>query len=83
MSPSDAAPVARHGLPKKPCRKRRMMKPAKLRHTDAPMERSRYMKKVVMYIGFRPICGISLSGEKSSGPRPSVGEGWLAKGVVL
>jgi hypothetical protein len=48
MSVRLAAPVARHGLPKNPCRKRMMRNPAKLSVNAAPMQRRLKIAKVIM-----------------------------------
>lgn len=71
MSLNEAAPVARHGLPKKPCKKRMTRNPEKLCTVADATRKIRYMANVMIYIGFRPMSGISLRGEKTRGPRPS------------
>jgi len=70
MSCRVAPPVARHGEPKKPWRKRRTIRPAKLSTRAVGTRRITKMAYEIMYGGFRPMIGISLRGEKSSGPIP-------------
>lgn len=70
MSCSEAPPVARHGEPKKPCKNLSTMRPAMLSTKAVGMQRMTNMPKLTMYGGLRPIEGISLRGEKSSGPSP-------------
>jgi hypothetical protein len=48
MSVRLAAPVARHGLPKNPCRKRMMRNPAKLSVNAAPTQRRLKIANVMM-----------------------------------
>jgi hypothetical protein len=48
MSVRLAAPVARHGLPKNPCRKRMMRNPVKLSVNAAPTQRRLKMMNVTM-----------------------------------
>lgn len=48
MSLRDAAPVAKQGLPKKPCKKRTTRNPAKLLHTPAMADRTMKMANVLM-----------------------------------
>ena len=69
-SPILAPPVARHGLPKKPCRKRNTKSPATLFTRAVGMQRITKIPKVAMYGGLRPIIGISESGENTRGPVP-------------
>lgn len=48
MSLRDAAPVAKQGLPKKPCKKRTTRNPAKLLHIAAMADRAMKMANVMM-----------------------------------
>ena len=48
MSWREAPPVARQGEPKKPCRKRRTIRPAKLSTTALGMMRMTKRAKVIM-----------------------------------
>lgn len=48
MSPRDAAPVAKQGLPKKPCKKRTTRNPAKLLHIAAMADRAMKMANVMI-----------------------------------
>lgn len=48
MSLRDAAPVAKQGLPKKPCRKRKTRNPTKLLQIAAMTDRTMYIANVMM-----------------------------------
>ncbi len=72
MSPMEAAPVARHGDPKYPWRNRKAINPPKLVTVAVGTHKMIKRVNVMTYGGFLPTAGTSLSGENSSGPRPSV-----------
>lgn len=48
MSLRDAAPVAKQGLPKKPCKKRTTRNPAKFLHIAAMADRAMKMANVMI-----------------------------------
>jgi hypothetical protein len=48
MSLRDAAPVAKQGLPKKPCKNRTTRNPAKLLHTPAIADKTMKIANVLM-----------------------------------
>ena len=48
MSLRDAAPVAKQGLPKKPCKNRTTRNPAKILHVAATADRAMKMANVMM-----------------------------------
>ena len=66
----EAPPVARQGLPKKPCKNRSTSRPPILFTSAAGTQRITKSAMVTIYGGLRPTEGISLIGEKMSGPVP-------------
>ena len=71
MSFIDAPPIARHGLPKIPDRKRRETSAWKLFDRAVRTLKSMNNRKVREYTLLRPIEGISLRGPNIIGPMPS------------